>query len=312
MTHAFFKGLLFLGAGAVIHGMHDEQDIKKMGGLKDHMPTTYKTFAIATLAISGIPFFSGFFSKDEILWKTFSTGGWFAWLLLASAAFFTAFYMFRLLRLTFFGKGRYDHHHIHPHEAPNTMTIPLIVLAILSAFGGFLGVPHILGAWFSHSPNLIDNWLEPIFKNANGIIATHSLTHSIHSVSLEYILMIVSVCVAVLAIYTANKFYKDVEWRTPRNLAKNFRSIYKLLWNKYYLDEIYFGSVVDGFVKSSRSFLWKVFDVKIIDGLVNGLASVTVRGGEYVRKIQTGVAPNYALMMVGGIVVIIAWMILAR
>ena len=158
MTHAFFKALLFLGAGSVIHGMHHEQDIMKMGGLRKYMPITYRTFFIGTLAISGIPFLSGFFSKDEILWFAFLNGSPVLWGIGAVAAFTTAFYMWRVLSLTFNGTERFDHHHLHPHESPATMTIPLIVLAVLSVFGGLLGVPHVIGHAL-HFPNLLEHWL---------------------------------------------------------------------------------------------------------------------------------------------------------
>lgn len=313
MTHAFFKGLLFLGAGSVIHGMHEEQNIKKMGGLKKYMPVTYLTFFIATLAISGIPFFSGFFSKDEILWMAFSQGSWALWLFGVIAAFFTAFYMFRLLKLTFHGQERFDHHHVHPHESPKLMTIPLIVLAVLSALGGFLGIPYVLGFWFSSEPNLIHNFLHPVFADAQLITAKMTgnfiLGHEIHAV--EYILMLVSIIIAVAAIWLANKYYSDPDWSVPRKLAKNFTSIYKLVFNKYKLDELYFAIIVDPCIETSRSFLWKIFDIKFIDGIVNGLGKTSQSLGESIRRLQTGIAQNYALLMTGGIIVIIFWLFLS-
>ncbi len=309
MTHAFFKGLLFLGAGSVIHGMHHEQNIKHMGGLKQYMPTTYKTFYIATLAISGIPFFSGFFSKDEILWFAFSNGGWFLWAVGAIAAFCTAFYMFRLLNLTFHGKERFDKHHVHPHESPKTMTIPLQVLAVLSALGGFLGIPYILGFWFSDHPSLIENWLEPIFADAHRIIVSNSgrpESHGLHAI--EYVLMLVSVGIAVLGIRLANKYYSDDYWTVPRRLAKNYKAVYSALLHKYRLDELYFALVVDPILLISQKFLWKVFDIKVIDGFVNGTAATTNRTGEVLRRLQSGIAQNYALMMLAGIIIIIIWL----
>jgi len=313
MTHAFFKGLLFLGAGSVIHGMHEEQDIKRMGGLKKYMPVTYMTFFIATLAISGIPFFSGFFSKDEILWMAFSKGHWLIWFFGAMAAFFTAFYMFRLLKLTFHGKERFDHHHVHPHESPKSMTIPLMVLAVLSALGGFLGVPYALGFWFSPEPNWIEHFLHPVFADAqfimNSMSGTVHVGHEIHAI--EYILMLLSVGIAGLAIWLANKYYSDETWAVPRKLSASFKGAYKLLWNKYKLDEFYFASVVDPCIQTSRSFLWKVFDVKFIDGVVNGLASISKSSGEYLRRLQTGIAQNYAVLMTGGIIIIIFWIFLS-
>lgn len=307
MTHAFFKGLLFLGAGSVIHGMHEEQDIKKMGGLKDYMPTTYKTFWVATLAISGIPLFSGFFSKDEILWKAFDSGGWFMWLVLAVAAFCTAFYMFRLLNLVFKGDPRYDRKHIHPHESPKTMTIPLIVLAVLSAFGGFLGVPYILGFFVSKHPTIIENWLAPVFSSAVNQLGMPKI-HEIHFI--EYVLMLISVGIALGAIYLANQYYSDPEWSVPRKLAQRFRLGYKLLWNKYYLDERYYQLIVDPIYKLSEKVLLNIFDIKIIDGAVNGLGRLTIRLGDIIKRIQTGLTQNYALMMLGGIIIIIIVLLL--
>ncbi len=306
MTHAFFKALLFLGSGSVIHGMHEEQDIQKMGGLAKYMPTTYKTFMIGTLAISGIPLFAGFFSKDEILWLAFSQGNIYLWLTLAIAAFFTAFYMFRLVYLTFHGKERFDHKHVHPHESPKTMTFPLVVLAILSAFSGFLGIPYALGFFFSDNPNMMESFLHPIFAQANEILEI-SHAHEVHAI--EYVLMALSVAIAVVAWSMAKKMY-STESETPNNLAKSFKGFYNLLWNKYFLDEFYFKGVVDPIVNISRSFLWKVFDVKIIDGIVNGSGkSMSLISGS-LRKIQSGVAQNYAVLMMAGIVAILAWLLI--
>lgn len=306
MTHAFFKALLFLGSGSVIHGMHEEQDIQKMGGLAKYMPTTYKTFMIGTLAISGIPLFAGFFSKDEILWYAFSQGNIYLWLTLAIAAFFTAFYMFRLVYLTFHGKERFDHNHVHPHESPKTMTIPLIVLAFLSAFSGFLGIPYVLGFFFSDNPNIMESFLHPIFAQANDILEI-SHAHEIHAI--EYLLMALSVAIALVAWNMAKKMY-STENETPDNLAKSFKGFYRLLWNKYFLDEIYFKSIVDPIVNTSRSLLWKVVDAKIIDGIVNGSGkSMSLISGS-LRKIQSGVAQNYAVLMMAGIVAILAWLLI--
>jgi NADH-quinone oxidoreductase subunit L len=307
MTHAFFKGLLFLGAGSVIHGLHDIQDIKQMGGLKKYMPVTYKTFMVATLAISGIPLFSGFFSKDEILWNTFNNGNFAIWLVGVTAAFFTAFYMYRLIKLTFHGKERFDHEHVHPHESPKTMTIPLIILAVLSAIGGFLGIPYALGFWFSHNPNMLESWLNPVFAQATEILKRPEV-QQVHSI--EYLLMLISVAIAVTGIYLANKFYSDEEWSMPRAFAERYKPMYNLLLNKYFLDEGYFAAIVNPLLVLSQSFLWKIFDAKIIDGFVNGSAKIAVASGERVRKIQTGVAQNYAILMIGGIIVILAWLVL--
>lgn len=314
MTHAFFKGLLFLGAGTVIHSLHEQQNIKQMGGLQKYMPKTYLTFFIATLAISGIPFFSGFFSKDEILWKVFATGNTFLWLVLVVSAFFTAFYMFRLLRLVFLGDERFDKHHIHPHEAPNVMLIPLQILAFLSAVGGFLGIPYSLGFWLVEHPNLIEKWLDPVFENAKNILFTHSFStfhHAfLHNVeSSEYFLMIISILVALAGVLLANKFYSDPEWSIPKQIVSSFKSLYSIIFRKYYLDEFYFYVIVDPLIFMANKILWKFFDEKIIDGIVNGSARLTIFVGSLLRKIQTGIVQNYALIMFIGIVFILLWML---
>ncbi len=307
MTHAFFKGLLFLGAGSVIHGMHEIQNIKKMGGLKKYMPITYGTFLVATLAIAGVPPFAGFFSKDEILWKAFDQGNIFLWLFGTIAALFTAFYMYRLIMLVFRGEERFDHHHVHPHESPKTMTVPLIVLAVLSAIGGFLGVPHALGFGVLHDTNLIESWLHPIFADAHHIM--NIMPHH-HIPVEEYLLMLLSVGIAVLGIFTAKSWYKG-DWAVPKSLAKNFSGIYKLLFRKYMLDEFYFKTVIDPIVNTSRGFLWKFFDVKLIDGIVNGSARMIALTGEVIRRMQTGIAQNYALVMMIGILAVLSWLVLS-
>ncbi len=313
MTHAFFKGLLFLAAGAVIHSLHEEQNIKKMGGLKNYMPKTYFTFLIATLAIAGIPFFSGFFSKDEILWKVFSGNQYLLWIILVVSAFFTAFYMFRLLHLVFLGRERFDHHHIHPHETPKVMLVPLQILAFLSAFGGFLGIPYALGFWFGEHPNLIENWLNPIFDTANKVLifaGSGAVSEHHHLELSEYLLMIISIVVAISGIYLANKFYSDVNWTLPRKLATDFKKLFRMLLNKYYVDEFYFFAFADPLINLSSKFLWKFVDSKIIDGIVNGSAVVTIRFSEVLRRIQTGVVQNYAMLMFIGIIVIVLWFLL--
>ncbi len=310
MTHAFFKGLLFLGAGSVIHAMSDEQNIKLMGGLKKYMPKTYFTFLIATLAIAGIPFFSGFFSKDEILYSVFVNNGILPWAILAISALFTAFYMFRLLYLVFHGEERFNHSKFHPHESPSTMTIPLIILAVLSAIGGFLGVPEALGSWISEHPNILHNYLAPIFSNANKVLTTHNdIVH--HSHLFEIVLMIVSVCIALIGIYFARKFYYlDKDWKTPRKLVSSSPGIYKMLLNKYKIDEFYFTFIVDPIVLASRNFFWKVLDIKIIDGIINGTANTTAIFAQSLKKLQTGIVQNYAVLMALGIVIILGAFIL--
>ncbi len=305
MTHAFFKALLFLGSGSVIHGMHEEQDIQKMGGLKKYMPITYKTWLVGTMAIAGIPFFSGFFSKDEILWFGYLNGSPLLWGIGALAAFTTAFYMWRLTVLTFQGEERFDHHHVHPHESPATMTVPLIILAVLSALGGFLGIPHVLGSVGGmHLPNLLESWLEPIFAKGVALLPTHPGDHT----SLEFMLMGASTVIAISGIMLARSIYRTTE--KPAALAKKFAGPYKLLWNKWYVDEIYDLAIVGPILALSRDFLWKIFDVKIIDGIVNGSAKIVGATADALRKIQSGVAQNYALLMMIGIVVLIAMVLL--
>jgi NADH-quinone oxidoreductase subunit L len=298
MTHAFFKALLFLGSGAVIHAMDDEQDIQKMGGLKEYLPLTYKTFLIGAIAIAGIPPFAGFFSKDEILWKVFSSeqGSWILWLLGVFGAAMTAFYMFRLVILTFEGKKRFDHHRIRPHEAPKTMTVPLIILGILSIAGGVVGIPHA---------SVIENWLEPVFSPTQ-----YKLLAGEHAGGIiEYFLMFVSVAIAASGIYGAYWIYLR-RAELAMSLVKRYPRIYRTLINKYYVDEIYDAVIVDPTVKISNDILWKAMDVTMIDGSVNGLARMINGFGQMLRKIQTGVAQSYAVVLIGGILFVMTWLLL--
>ncbi|MFI5252481.1 MAG: NADH-quinone oxidoreductase subunit L [Bacteroidota bacterium] len=294
MTHAFFKALLFLGAGSVIHAMHDEQDIQKMGNLKKHMPVTYKTFFIAALAISGIPPLSGFFSKDEILWRAFSQGSVLYWIFGWVGAGLTAFYMFRLVSLTFEGESRWSSH-AHPHEAPKLMTVPLIILAILSIVGGFVGIPASLGGG-----NALEHWLEPVFFRAESRLTTFELGGE----STEYILMALSVALAAGSIFAARTIYLKKP-AFAQNAAKRFSIFYKILWNKYYVDEIYDAAVVNVIKNGSDKVLWKKFDIPVIDGAVNGVARLVDFGSGQIRRIQTGITQSYAMIFVLGIIVIL-------
>jgi NADH-quinone oxidoreductase subunit L len=190
------------------------------------------------------------------------------------------------------------------------MTIPLIILAILSTIGGFLGIPLILGGWFSPNPSFIENWLDPVFADASEIIRLNSPQgHTLPGI--EFMMMAISVLIAIGGIMLARRYYSDPSWSTPRKLSANFKFFYKLSFNKYKLDEFYYGAVVDPVVYGSRGFLWRFFDTMIIDGLVNGTAKFTLRSGSYVRMIQSGIVQNYALFMLGGIIVIIAWIVLS-
>ncbi|MFN0158751.1 MAG: NADH-quinone oxidoreductase subunit L, partial [Bacteroidota bacterium] len=290
LTHAFFKALLFLGSGAVIHAMHEEQDIQKMGGLKKYLPVTYKTFLIGAIAIAGIPPLAGFVSKDEILWKTFSGGYWPLWVLGFISAGLTAFYMFRLVSLTFEGEKRWSGDK-HPHEAPATMTVPLIVLAVLSVVGGFIGWPAALGGG-----NAIEHWLDPIFERAN---AKLGLGH--HDVELmEYVLMILSVAVAAFGIYLARAWYLK-KTGVPEKIMHKAPSFYRFLLNKYYVDEVYDAAIVTPIAKGSEKLLWRVVDVGIIDWTVNAVPRAIAAVSRSLRLVQNGVAQSYVLVFIVGV-----------
>jgi len=301
LTHAFFKACLFLGSGAVIHAMHHEQDMQKMGGLKKYLPVTFWTFFIATLAIAGIPPFAGFFSKDEILWKAFSQGSPVLWFVGALGALTTAFYMFRAVYLTFFGKERFDAHHHTPHEVSWHMSLPLIVLAALSILGGFIGVPAVLGG----SPSL-EHWLGPVLEHGEETVAARHFGGE-HSHSLEIGLMAVSVGIALLGIFLAWRFYKS-RTTLQRDEAK-LGFAYRAAVNKFYVDELYDNTIVQPTYKVSNSFLYKVMDVKIIDGFVNGLAEAVESGSNVIRKIQTGFVQNYAVMIVVGVLCLVSYLV---
>ncbi len=303
MTHAFFKALLFLGAGSVIHAMHEEQDIQNYGGLKKYLPQTAVTFLVAALAISGIPPLSGFFSKDEILWYSYANGGLVFWLVGVMTALLTAFYMFRLYFLTFEGKSRFSHDK-HPHESPKVMVIPLMVLAGLSIIGGFVGIPEIFSGEHGNS---FHNWLSPIFKSAERKLAIYGS----HSHFEEILLMIISVIGAASSIFFAKYVYTQKPNIAVR-ASKRFDKVYNLLWNKYFVDETYDATVVNPILKGSDSFLWKIADNKIIDGLVNATASIVDLISQRIRKIQTGVAQFYAVVMMVGIVIALFWIIFGR
>jgi NADH-quinone oxidoreductase subunit L len=295
MTHAFFKALLFLGSGAVIHSLDGEQDIQKMGGLKKDLPVTYKTFLIGALAIAGIPPLAGFFSKDEILWRAFSSeqGSWILWLFGIFGAALTAFYMFRLVNLTFFGEKRF--HHLHPHEASAWMTMPLLILAGLSIVGGFIGFPHWSG---------IEKWLEPVF-----LPAQYKLMSNEHAGSIvEYILMAGSVGIAGSGIYAAYRIYLQRRGIAEK-LQKRYPRVHRLLFNKYYIDEVYNAVIVEPTVKTSEEILWKIVDAAFIDGIVNGSARAVQALSQTVRKVQTGIVQFYAVVFVGGILFVLTWLL---
>jgi len=298
MTHAFFKALLFLSSGSVIHAVSGEQDMRFMGGLKNKIPHTYKVFLIGTLAISGIPLFSGFFSKDEILWKAFSQGNPYYWLMGLVAAILTAFYMFRLLYLTFHGKSRVPAETAkHLHESPWIMLGPLYVLALLAIFGGYIGLPKIMfgGDWFQH-------FLEPVVAPVitHGGEAAHHYSHAF-----EYGFILASIVAALIGIIFAYRYYiRNPE--IPGGLAKKFAGLYKLILNKYYVDEIYDYLITKPMYVISLIF-WKVFDVRVVDGMVNGVALFFGNLSERFRVVHTGYVRNYALTFLIGVVVLVGY-----
>jgi len=302
MTHAFFKALLFLGSGSVIHALSGEQDMQKMGSLKKRLPVTFTTMFIATLAISGIPGLSGFFSKDEILWKSFSSGHGHVglWLVGTAAAGITAFYMFRLIFLTFFGPSRMAPEvEKHVHESPYSMTVPLMLLAVLSVAGGWIGIPEALGGH-----NYFEEWLAPVFGHAaEG--AAHGGAH--HSAALEYLLMAGSVGVALCGIGLAYYLYR-VRTEKPKEIAGRVPGLYDVVFHKYYVDEIYDAAIVRRIVNGSI-WLWEAFDATFIDGIVNGVATMVRGAGDRIRRVQTGVVGNYALSLLLGAVILVGFLI---
>ena len=295
MTHAFFKALLFLGAGSVMHAMAGELDMRKMGALKPHMPRTYWTFLIATLAIAGIFPFAGFFSKDEILWKALTQGGLVFWLIGAVAAFMTATYMFRAVFMTFHGSSRVDPHVAHHlHESPGMMTVPLMILAALSVVGGFIGFPIVEG-W-----NQFGEFLAPVFAKGLPAEPAH------HAISFEVAMMLVSMAIAGLGIFLAYKMYiKDP--RLPDQMAERYPAPYSLIANKYWVDEIYDYVLVGPLVRFSV-FLWRIIDDIFVDGAVNGVAAVARGGSEILKRLQTGNIQGYALSILVGVVFLVGYL----
>ena len=288
MTHAFFKALLFLGAGSVIHAMSGEQDIRNMGGLKKHMKITHITFLLACFAIAGMPPFSGFFSKDEILAGAFEKSP-ILWGIGVAGAIMTAFYMFRLYAMTFLGKFRGTHeqeHHLH--ESPAAITIPLIILAILSVVGGWIGIPEV----FMHGGHHLEEFLSPIFAQSNAITEKHVLSHKT-----EYILMGTSVALALIALlYAWNKFSKYEKTETEE------KGLGKVLANKWYVDELYDKIIVQP-VLSIAKYLNNIFEKKGVDGFVNGVGKAVNYGSRQIRLLQSGQVGTYVLMMVLGILI---------
>ena len=296
MTHAFFKALLFLGAGSVIHGMGGLQDIRTMGGLRHHMPWTFRTFVVGTVAIAGLPPLAGFFSKDAVLWGAwnYAAYGKILWFVGVTAALFTSFYMFRLLILTFFGEPRYTEHDVHHvHESPNSMLVPLLVLALLSMLAGLVGVPPALGGG-----NHIEHFLTPAAHEAE--------SESLGTSGTEMLLMAASTGAAIGGFLLAYLFYV-AKPELPERLAAKAHAMYSIMLNKYYVDEVYDAVLVWPIVQTSREFLWKVVDVLMIDGAVNGVGRLVRGSAGGLRHMQTGYVRTYAGWILLGGVVIVVW-----
>jgi NADH-quinone oxidoreductase subunit L len=293
-THAFFKALLFLGAGSVIHGMSGGQDIRSMGGLRKYLPVTFATFLIGTLAISGIPPFAGFFSKDEILANAFADNK-IVWGLAFFASLLTAFYMFRLFFLTFSGKSRASHEVIHHiHESPASMTVPLMFLAVLSVIGGLMGIPEVLGG--NHA---LSNFLAPVFAKSAALATPHHPSHTT-----EIILIGVVVGLTLIVIFLAHTLYvRKKKVPTPEGVALN--GFHRLIYNKYYVDEFYQRSILQ-----PLNFLSKALDAVIerllIDRIVNGTGKIVTWGGKTIRLVQTGNTGFYIFAMVISIIILLA------
>jgi len=297
-THAFFKALLFLGSGAVIHALAGEQDLRKMGGLKDELPVTYWTFLVGAIAIAGVPGLAGFFSKDAILFYAFK-GNVVLWIVGMLTSLLTAIYMFRLVFLAFYGERAPEpvtskhSHPTHLHDAPPAMALVLIVLAAGSVVAGYVGLPESLGGgdWFAR-------FLEPSFApQAHEAAAERGL---------ELTLMLVSSLVAVAGIAVAIYFFLRNR-RAADRAAETLGGVYRLLLHKYYVDEMYDAVVVQPIRIVSESALWKVIDVRMIDGAVNGVGESVVGLAELLRRMQTGSVRAYAASVFAGVVLILGY-----
>ena len=293
MTHAFFKALLFLGSGSVIHALSGEQDMRHMGALKKQMPITHFSFVCGWLAIIGAPFFSGFFSKDEILWMSFHSpaGHFLLWLMGTVAAVFTAFYMTRLMAMTFWGFSRVKPE-TKPHESPLSMTLPLLILAFLSVFAGWLCVPHGLGSvlpW--HPANALEQWIHPL-------LGKWDVSHG--SLIMEFGLMTIVMILTGISALVAFFFYV----RKPEQISQNVQKmepLYRLLYNKYWVDELYLKTLVQPLIQFSR-YLWVQMDIRIIDRLVHSVSNSVRDAGSGLKMIQSGNLQVYALYILIGLV----------
>jgi len=348
ITHAFFKALLFLGSGSVIHGMHHEQDMRRMGGLKKYMPVTWMTMIAGWLAICGMPFFAGFFSKDEILWKTWSASTFslppgtnkILWGVGAVTALLTAVYMTRMMVMTFWGNERFrespaddhdshagDHHGVHePSESPWIMTAPLVILAVLSTVGGFIGVPFAMSRLISdHDVNVIEQTLEPVVASVPGEghavgqaeptlistphqetdsaspihptteVATTHATHSTEELNTELMMAVVSVAIGLAGIF--------IGWFTF--MKRPLMKLPRILEQKYYVDEVYDAALINPIEAGSREGLWKIFDIGVIDGILHGLGDAVTESGRLARYLQAGFLRGYAAIILAGALIVI-------
>ncbi|MCJ7484879.1 MAG: NADH-quinone oxidoreductase subunit L [Candidatus Aminicenantes bacterium] len=295
VTHAFFKSLLFLAAGSVIHALSGEQDMRRMGGLKKHLPVTFPVFLIGALAISGVPFLSGFFSKDAILTSAFSGGQYALYGLGLLGAVLTAFYMFRLVYLTFYGEGRMTREAgLHVHESPRAMTIPLVFLAAFSILAGYVGLPILFG----EKADLFGRFLEGSVKTVSHHLA----------VSTEGLLVVLATAASLLGIALAYVFYRRTP-ALPGRLASLFPGIHRLLVGKYYIDEVYDAVVVRPLVKGAEK-VYERFDLKIIDGALNGSASAAGLAGKGLNFLQSGLVRDYALAFLIGTIIFLGFLLL--
>jgi NADH-quinone oxidoreductase subunit L len=302
MTHAFFKALMFLGSGSVIHAMGGEQDIRKMGGLKKWLPITHFTFVLGWLAIIGVPPFAGFFSKDEILWHAFMSpySHKALWVVGVIGAGITAFYMTRLMVLTFWGKSRVPAN-IHPHESPMSMTIPLVVLGVLSVIGGWIGIPHVIGEVIpGHPHNYLLEWVSPV-------IAAIKWPH--FSAAIEWSLMGISVGIAGLSATLAYQAYTyHPEW--IQKFVGKIRPVHRFVENKYFVDEFYFGKIINPLIDLSKG-LWAYIDVNFVDRLTYLISDFIRSAGQGLRSIQSGNLQQYALYVAIGVVSTIIYLVVA-
>ncbi len=322
ITHAFFKGLLFLAAGSVIHGIDGEQDMRKMGGLRTYMPWTFLTMTVATFAIAGFPPFAGFFSKDEILWKAYSSdhGSWVFWLIGVITAFITSFYMFRLWFMTFFGEYRGapdardtrihdphalalpppdDHGHAHgqPHESPSVMLVPLFILAILSLIGGWIGI----GGRFEH-------FLAPVFQGESAADLARQTAGEAASKTTEILLMMISIGAATMGLLLAWALYFRRP-QLPARIAASLGGLYQGVAHKYYIDELYAALFVKPLIDGSTTILWHGIDQGGIDAAVNDSADAARHVSDNLRHMQSGNLRSYAGWVAAGGAAVIAYMV---